>query len=142
MTGGTSPHQPDYDAFLSHASKDSKFTATLYRARQTEGMKPWINELNVRVGERNAIQSAICDSRVLVLVWSDAAARSFWVMAELFTGFHLDRFIIPCVVDAAPLPLSLKTTAYLDRTRDKLTIGAKLCRAVRKVPDAANDAPV
>src|SRR5207302_2367627 len=95
---------------------------------------------DVRFGAllRDQIQSAIGDSRVLVLVWSKAAFQSRWVMAEMFTAFCLDRFIIPCVVDATPLPQFLGNAAYLDRRREKDRIGQRLCQAVRWAPPGAN----
>jgi hypothetical protein len=60
-------------------------------------------------------------------------------MAEIFTAFHLGRFIIPCVLDTTPLPQFLGNAAYLDRQRDKAGIAEKLCRAVRGAPDRANE---
>jgi hypothetical protein len=60
-------------------------------------------------------------------------------MAEIFTAFYLERFIIPCVLDPTPLPQFLASAAYLDRQRDKDRIGQELCRTVRAAPNAANE---
>ena len=59
-------------------------------------------------------------------------------MAELFTGFHLNHFIITCALDTTALPQFLGNDAYLERTRDRLDIQTKLVRAIRDAPDAAN----
>ena len=59
-------------------------------------------------------------------------------MAEIFTAFHLDRFIIPCVLDATPLPQFLQNTAYLNRQRDQADIGAKLSGSIKAAPSVAN----
>src|SRR5262249_41278294 len=89
------------------------------------------------------IQSAIRDSRVLVLVWSESAFNSRWVMSEIFTAFYLERFIIPCVLDETPLPQFLANSAYLDHQRDKDRLGEELCRAVRTARTGPNEvAPV
>jgi len=49
----------------------------------------------------NELLQAIEASRVVVLLWSEAAANSRWVATEVLTSFHLNRFILPCVLDAA-----------------------------------------
>jgi hypothetical protein len=59
-------------------------------------------------------------------------------MAEIFTAFHLNRFIIPYVLDETPLPQFLENTAYLNRRRDEAEIAEKLARAIRGAPVAAN----
>src|SRR5262245_43594196 len=128
------------DAFISHASADAAFAETLDASLKADKLTTWIDNLNVGFGGllRNQIQSAIENSNQMVLVWSDSAVKSRWVMAEMFTAFWLDRFIIPCVVDATPLPQFLGNSAYLSRHRDRDRIGERLCRAVRAAPAHAN----
>ena len=127
-------------AFLSHASQDAKFAERVHRSLQTNGLNPWIDGSDLAFGAllRDELQDAIRNSRVLVLLWSRAASQSRWVMAEIFTAFHLDRFIIPCVLDETPLPQFLQNTAYLNHQRDQADIGEKLARAVRAAPRSAN----
>ena len=132
--------RPAFDAFLSHASQDVKFAARVQRALQTSGLKCWMDNSDLAFGDllRDELQHAIQNSRVLVLLWSQAAFQSRWVMAEIFTAFHLDRFIIPCALDATPLPQFLRNTAYLNRRRDQADIGEKLARAIGAAPASAN----
>jgi hypothetical protein len=129
-----------YDAFLSHASQDADFANTVARSLKKHRLTVWIDNSYLAFGGllRNLLQSAIGESRVVVLLWSEAASQSRWVMAEIFTTFHLNRFIIPCVLDDTPLPQFLQNTAYLNRQRDEADIGAKLARAIQQAPDAAN----
>jgi hypothetical protein len=130
------------DAFISHASANSDFAEIVVRALEADKLVAWIDSADVNYGAllRNQLQSAISNSRVLVLLWSEAAAsKSRWVMAEIFTAFYLERFIIPCVLDPTPLPQFLASAAYLDRQRDKDRIGQELCRTVRAAPNAANE---
>ena len=132
-----------YDAFVSHASQDKKFAARVTRALKAEGLNPWIDNSNLAFGGllRDELQAAIGASRVLALLWSKAGAKSRWVMAEMFTAFHLGRFIIPIVLDATPLPQFLQNAAYLSAERDRADIGDKLARAVRAAPASANKVP-
>ncbi len=129
-----------FDAFLSHASQDAKFAARVERSLQANGLNPWIDGSNLAFGAllRDELQDAIRNSRVLVLLWSKAASQSRWVMAEIFTAFHLDRFIVSWVLDETPLPQFLQHTAYLNRRRDQGDIGEKLARAIRAAPLSAN----
>jgi TIR domain len=87
---------------------------------------------------RDALQSAIRECRVLVLVWSKPASESRWVIAEMFTALHSGCFIIPCVLDRTPLPHFLQNTAWLDRQRDRAKLGEKLCAAIRGAPRGGN----
>ena len=132
--------RPAFDAFLSHASQDGKFAARIQRALQTSGLKCWMDNSDLAFGAllRDELQHTIQNNRVLVLLWSQAAFQSRWVMAEIFTAFHLDRFIVPCALDATPLPQFLQNTAYLNRRRDQADIGEKLARAIGAAPASAN----
>jgi hypothetical protein len=141
METQTSPQAQCFDAFVSHASQDAKFAARLVRSMEGGGLKIWFDDSELKFGAllRNQLQSAIGASGVLVLIWSEAANRSRWVMAEMFTAFHLGRFIIPCVLDETPLPQFLQNAAYLNPQRDKTQIAEKLLRTIKGVPAAANE---
>jgi hypothetical protein len=129
-----------FDAFLSHASQDSAIASELEESLRAPRLQPWIDHSDLAFGGllRDELQSAIQQSRVLVLLWSEAASKSRWVMAEMFTAFHLDRFIIPYVLDETPLPQFLATSAYLSLKRDRTDIGVKLAHAIGAAPQAAN----
>jgi len=129
-----------FDAFLSHASQDADFANSVAHSLGQNRLKPWVDNSNLAFGSllRDELQSAIGDSRAMVLLWSQPALESRWVMAEIFTAFHLNRFIIPCVLDATPLPQFLQNTAYLNRQRDQTDIGTKLALAIKASPSTAN----
>jgi len=137
------PARPRFDLFVSHSSRDARFVQGLARGLRKARLEAWVDTTEMRFGGllRNELQQAIGDSRVLMLVWSAAAAKSRWVWSEIFTAFHLGRFIVPCALDAAPLPAFLRTTAYLARRREKKKLGDSLVRAVRAAPDHANQVP-
>ncbi len=131
---------PVYDAFLSHASQDAAFVAELEQSLRENHIHTWFDNSNLAFGSllRDELQAAIQKSRVLVLLWSKPASASRWVMAEIFTAFHCERFIIPCVLDKTPLPQFLANSAYLSRKRDHADIGTKLSRAISGAPSNAN----
>lgn len=129
-----------YAAFLSHASQDASIANQLEESLRERSLTCWLDNSSLAFGGllRQELQAAIQQSRTLVLLWSEAASQSRWVMAEIFTAFHLDRFIIPYVLDATPLPQFLANSAYLSLKRDHSDIGAKMAHAIAAAPDAAN----
>jgi hypothetical protein len=131
------------DAFISHASKDADLAAQIEEFLEGDGLKVWLDRSEIRLGIllRKELQSAIQNSRVLILLWSKAAARSRWVAAEVLTAFHLNRFIVACACDNAPLPYFLQNTIYLNVQPRKTDWAERLRRAVRESPDAANEVP-
>ena len=120
------------DAFLSHSSANTVEARRIERALEAAGLSVWLDRSEIRLGVllRKELQQAIWDSRVLVLLWSKAAGRSPWVAAEVLTGFHLDRFIIPCLLDSAPLPQFLDSAVQLDLRRKGRAPLQELARAV------------
>ncbi len=128
------------DAFISHSSTDAALAGRVERALERDGLAAWLDSTEIRVGTllRDELQAAIKQSRAVVLLWSKSAARSRWVAAEILTAFHLNRFIIACVLDNARLPQFLENTIYLDFRRDEKRQLKTLCRAVREAPRRAN----
>jgi hypothetical protein len=63
---------------------------------------------------RKRISAALdwCDT--LVLLWSADAAQSYYVKQEWESAFHLQKRIIPCVLDGAALPALLRSRLYLN----------------------------
>ena len=126
--------------FVSHASADAVFVAAIDRALRADKLKTWIDQSDIQVGDllRDQLLEAIRGSRAVVLVWSKVASKSRWVMAEIFMAYYLDRFIIPCALDATPLPQFLGNLVYLYRGREKRRLLQELGRAVRSAPARAN----
>jgi hypothetical protein len=131
------------DAFISHSSHEAALAARIESRLQDKRITVWLDRSEIRLGQllRTELQSAIRDSRVVVLVWSKAAAGSRWVAAEILTAFHLNRFVIACVTDKAALPYFLQTTIYLNLRARKGDWVDTLRRAIREAPAAANALP-
>lgn len=140
----TTPHpapKNTFDAFFSHSSEDAKTANRLIQSVQGDGLTAWIDRSNIRFGGllRNELHGAIRESRTLVLLWSKAASKSRWVMAEILSAYHLNRFIVPCVLDNTPMPQFLGNTVYVDRKREGRRFSAEICKSIREAPDHANE---
>lgn len=105
-----------YGVFLSHSSADGALAGRMEKALEKDGLSVWLDRSEIRVGTllRAELHKNIRASRVVVILWSKAAAASRWVAAEILTAFHEKRFIVPCVLDATPLPYFLENATFLD----------------------------
>lgn len=131
------------DAFISHSSEDSGLAVRIEELLDKNGLEVWLDHSDLRLGVllRDELQSEINKSRTLVLLWSAPASTSRWVAAEVMMAFHLNRFIIPCVLDDTPVPEFLRNTVFLDVRPDKTDALNRLLKAVREAPSAANKLP-
>ena len=129
------------DAFLSHSSANAMEAQRVERALKAARLSVWFDRSTIRLGFllRKELQQGIQASRVLVLLWSKAAQSSPWVKAEFLTAFHRNRFILPCLLDRAPLPQFLRGPVALDLTRKGPAPLRELVRAVRGAPRRTND---
>jgi hypothetical protein len=121
------------DAFLSHSSRDLELAAELERELEATGLNVWLDDSEIRLGKLLGpeLQSSILNSRVLVLIWSAAAAESRWVNSEWVMALHQDRPILAYALDETPLPQCLRNTVYLDAWR-VTDAAAKLARAIEQ----------
>ena len=125
------------DAFISHSSEDSGLAVRIEELLDKNELKVWLDRSDLRLGVllRDALQSEIKKSRTLVLLWSAPASTSRWVAAEVMMAFHLDRFIIPCVLDDTPVPEFLRNTVFLDVRPDETEALNRLAESL-DVPSA------
>ncbi len=128
------------DVFISHSSRNRAFAASLERALQDAGLEVWLDESEIELGVllSKELQDSIRESRILLLLWSRWAAASRWVASEWLTAFHLNRFIVPCALDEAPLPQWLGGDVFLRARRVGPTVVDRLVRAVKEAPRTAN----
>ena len=129
--------------FVSHSSANAAAAKRVGTALEAAGFGVWLDSSDIRLGVllRNELHEAIQKSRGVVLLWSEPASKSRWVAAEILTAFHMDRFIIPCVVDDAPLPQFLGNSVYLDLRKNEADALGQLARAAKNVPKQANPIP-
>jgi tetratricopeptide (TPR) repeat protein len=128
------------DAFISHASEHKALALKILKALELDGLSGWIDQENLRAGSllRSGLHHALEASRVLVLLWSEAAHASRWVAAELLTAFHLGHYTVPCVLDDTPLPSYLRKARHLDLRPQGSTPLSRVAYEVAHAPDGAN----
>lgn len=128
------------DAFISHASSNRSVASRLEQALERKGLRVWLDDAEIRLGVLlgKELQDSIRASRVLLLLWSAHAASSRWVTSEWLTAFHMDRFIVPCVLDDTPLPQCLQNIVFLRVRRITVPVVDELVRNVREAPAGSN----
>lgn len=129
------------DVFISHSSRDGAIARRLEAELERRGFAVWLDdsELGLGVLLRGQLQEAIRASRAVLLLWSAAASASRWVNAEWLTAFHVERFIVPCVLDETPVPQFLQNTVFRRIRRVTRRDADVLARSVEAAPDAANE---
>lgn len=120
------------DAFISHSSKNRARAQRLETALEAEGLEVWLDDSEIRLGVLLSaeLQGSIRGSRALVLLWSRAASQSRWVNSEWLMALHQDVFVLPCVLDATPLPQCLQNSVYLNLRRVDERAVQRLARAI------------
>ena len=128
------------DAFISHSSANRTTAVRIEKALEDDGLSVWLDDSEIRLGVLlgEELQSSIRGARVLVLLWSKAAAASRWVATEWLTAYHIGRFIVPCSLDSTALPQCLQTAVRLRFRRVTAAVVEDLARAVRESPRARN----
>jgi hypothetical protein len=129
--------------FLSHASANLDAAHQVAAALDAAGLGSWLDHSDIRVGALldKQLQQAIKASHAVVLIWSKAAATSRWVAAEVLTAFHLNRFIVPCVLSGTELPQFLSRSVYFDLRKGRADALARLGEQVQRAPRARNEFP-
>jgi TIR domain-containing protein len=124
------------DAFISHSSQNWDAAGRLERELEDHGLSVWLDNSEIRLGQLLGpeLQRSILDCGALVLLWSEAAAASRWVNSEWLMALHQEQLILPCVLDATPLPQCLGNTVRLDLRRQDPGAAALLARAIRDAP--------
>jgi hypothetical protein len=109
--------------FLSHSSVDKPIARRLADELNSRNVRVWLDEAEIRVGQSIPAQvaEALESSDVICILVSKPSAASLWVKREL--NSFLPRviaggaFVLPCRLDATPLPPLIADLKYADFTR-------------------------
>ncbi len=130
------PSAPQYDLFLSHASPDKPWVRTPHRELQTLGLRSFLDEFEIKVGQNFVLRlsEGLEKSRYLVLVLSSHTFGRPWVDQE-WTTFLAERGptgrVLPVLIEATQTPTILKAIQYLDATdRDAARVASELSAVV------------
>lgn len=129
--------------FISHSSANAPLARRVEKLLAAHGIESWLDSSDIRIGTllRTELQEAIVASKAIVLLWSKRASLSRWVAAELLTAYHSNRFVVPCVLDATPLPYFLENTLNLPVGARTTKWSDALLRAIAKAPKSRNRVP-
>ncbi|MDZ7331147.1 MAG: toll/interleukin-1 receptor domain-containing protein [candidate division KSB1 bacterium] len=102
--------------FISHSWHDNDIARKIAEYIKRDGAEIWIDYARISGGESlpDRISEALewCD--VLVLVWSQSAANSYYVKLEWQSALDLKKRIIPCILDDTKRPAILRGFLYID----------------------------
>jgi hypothetical protein len=106
-------------AFISHSSKDKKFVRQLAADLVANGIKVWLDEQRIRVGDSipEKIAQGVAESDFFLVVVSVNSAGSAWVQKELNGALvrEIERrqvVVMPVKIDPAELPESIRDKKY------------------------------
>jgi hypothetical protein len=113
--------------FLSHSSPDKPFARFLARDLQRYGVRVWIDEAEIKVGESliDKISEGIEETEHLLVVLSAASVDSGWVRREVNVALTREINgrrvqVLPCLLSDCKVPSFLLDKKYADfRTPDR-----------------------
>lgn len=87
--------------FLSHSHVDKLVARCLYRRLNAHGIKVWLDERELKVGAAltPSISAQIQNVDILLIVASQASAKSIWVGLEIEVAYKHGKAIIPLLLD-------------------------------------------
>lgn len=113
--------------FLSYSRADVLQVRSLQKALRSEDIHAWRDEASIQVGHRwrDAIDHAINEMDVMVVVVSDASLKSEWVAKECQQFLKVNKLVVPYIIDRTirdsrgyKLPSWLEPIHYIDGTSE------------------------
>lgn len=110
--------------FISHSSADKPFARQLIQSLEKEGHTCWIDEKQIKVGERivGKIQEGLKSSDYIALLLSNNSIKSKWVEEEWATQYWEQvnsgkTILLPVLIEQCEIPELLKGIKYADFTK-------------------------
>src|SRR6266511_4514083 len=113
--------QESPQVFISYSFKDKEFALHLATDLRKQGVKVWLADEQVKVGDRiiDTIREGISSSQWAIVLLSENSLKSDYTSKELL--FALDEehkrdrpFILPAVISDTELPIQLQDKQYAD----------------------------
>ncbi len=108
--------------FLSHNSKDKPTVRSVATQLQLMKINVWLDEWNLQPGDMltMSISDALDNCDTILVFWSESAAQSNWVNAEINSAITQSithgKKVIPIILDSTPLPALLSGIVYINGT--------------------------
>ncbi|MGH9327571.1 MAG: toll/interleukin-1 receptor domain-containing protein [Terriglobia bacterium] len=116
-------HEHERVAFISHSTKDKPFVRKLAADLVANGVKVWLDEQRILVGDSipEKIAQGLAESDFFLIVVSKNSSSSEWVKKELNNALvhEIERrkvTVMPIKTDDAEIPASIKDKLYADFT--------------------------
>lgn len=116
--------QPPY-VFISHSGRDKEFASTLTKDLEKRGVKVWMSEMNIKVGDSipQKINDALEKCNFFVIILSNDSVNSEWVKRELSSAFieELEQrsiAILPVLWKPCKIPPLIMDKKYASFTRN------------------------
>jgi adenylate cyclase len=95
-----------YDVFISYSREDVARVQPLVDELRRRGYRAFFDVESIVVGDKwkGRLERSICDSRALVLCWSEHARDSGYVNFEYSRAEVLHKPVLPWLLDQTPLP--------------------------------------
>lgn len=113
--------------FLSYSSKDKRFVRGLAAKLETAGIRVWLDEAEIKVGQSliGRLREAIDSVDFLVVILSKASVESHWVQKELDIAMNQEIKrkkvkVLPILKEVVDLPGFLEGKLYLDFSTPRL----------------------
>jgi hypothetical protein len=111
--------------FLSHSFSDKGFARKLCSDLVDLGLKPWLDENDIKVGESitEKIEAALKETKYFILVLSKKSVASIWVKREWESIFLREInqkkiILIPVLLEACEIPSLLANKKYANFSID------------------------
>jgi len=127
-----------HDVFISYKSEDSAVALRVRDTLEKNGIMCWIAERDISGGSNYAadIPAAIAQCRVLVLILTNAAQESPWIMKELDSAIAGRKLILPLKIGYfeinKTMSFLLAGVQYYDATTNPDETMKALVRRIRK----------
>jgi hypothetical protein len=110
----------DPAAFISYSRNDSEFVMRLAGDLKAAGANVWLDQLDISPGQRwdRAVEGALDDSPVMLVVLSSAAIDSMNVMDEVSFALGKQKTVIPILIQDCAIPFRLRRIQHIDFRRD------------------------
>jgi hypothetical protein len=113
--------------FLSHSSKDKFFVRKIAERLTLSGVKVWIDEAEIKIGDSliDKISQGIKGADYLVVVLSHNSVSSSWVQRELYLSITQEIIgknikVLPVLIDNCEIPFFLRDKLYADFTKEEM----------------------
>jgi elongation factor Tu len=107
-------------AFVSYSRTDSEFAMRLVADLKSEGVKVWLDQLDIRAGVRwdGEIENALDACKQIVVILSGASVTSQNVLDEINFAIDEGKVIIPLLKENCRVPFRLRRLQHIDFSAD------------------------